>query len=494
MPEPKMTFEQIRYFLAEADSCQQRQDAELKKKNHYPFMIKYYEGNQNPTEEDSGKKLCIINEYFPSVNALISEIMYQNPDIIAEASKPEGEENAPIMRSALGYAFKKVDALTENRLGLFDMIMAGYCAIDVNHINVKDTETKPQRFGKETSLMGKVKDFLTNNKVEEELEKTLPPQEIAYSTPDETYFRRWNPLDVLFDYQAERIKDIRYTIKKIKWTYAKFVAMYPQYAGKVKTDSSIPFSMQADGKDKKTVLLYEFQLKQRDRFVNFIITPSFNFHEIDYFERPYITNGFNLKIGTLSEYGVLYPVSFAQINKAIQDDINNYSTFMMQVAERNIPKIGIDINKVKDDGIMGLRSTRVNDLVPVDGIPANAIHPIQPTAVSNENKELLAIFQQQKEKLWAVSAARQGQPSKAEFMGELEIQEAGFMARQADIQEGLRKLIVSEIETLKDIIVQFWDEPMWFKITGAGKPSWYIPQIVPNPQKPGRDYGSKRFG
>ena len=157
---PKMTFEEVKYWLAEAKSCQLRQDAELKKKNHYPFLIQYYEGNQNPTEvnrrEYSQKKLCVINEYFPNVNALISEIMYQNPDIIAEATKPEGEKHAPIMRSALGYAFKRVDALTENRLGLFDMIMAGYCGIEVNHINIKDTETTPQRFGKEEGLISKI--------------------------------------------------------------------------------------------------------------------------------------------------------------------------------------------------------------------------------------------------------------------------------------------------------------------------------------------------
>lgn len=489
---PKMTYEEVRYWIKEADSCQKRQDVELRDKNHYPFLINYYEGDQYDEAsrlKRNQRKLCVINEYFPNVNAIIAEIMYQNPDVLAEPTKPDGEENAPIMKSALEYGFKKLDALTENRLGLFDMIMAGYCGVEVNHINSKNIEEQPRPGQNEESLLGKVgrkvKEAVTGEKIEEGIEKTLPPVEIAYSTPDETYLRRWNPLDILLDYRAERLKDMRYTIKKIRLSYAEFVAKYPDYAGKITTDESIPFSEQINDEHKKTVLLYEFQLRQKNRYVNFIVTKSFNLHEIDFFERPYITNGFNLKIGTLSEYGKLYPVSFAQINKAIQDDINNYTTFMMEVAERNIPKIGVDKNKVKPDGIAALKSTKVNDIVEVDGSPSNHIHPLHPTSVSNENKELLGLFKDQKDKLWAVSGPRLGKTGDAKFMGELEIQEAGFMARQSDIQEGLRKLMVAELDTLKDIIAQFWDDPMFFKITGQGKPDWYISEIVPNPQTGG---------
>ena len=504
MTPAKLTFEEVRFWLSEAKSCEDRQKAELIERNAYPYLIKYYEGNQYPDEGQrlTNKRLAMINEYFPNVNALIADIMFQNPDIIATATKPLTEqtfqsfnkafpreneiEPEMVMKSALTYAFKRLDALSENKLGLFDMIMAGYCAIEVNHINTPAIDTIPRTGNKEEkSLIGKIGDKVKKavgiEGVEEEVEKTLPPTEIAYATPDETYLRRWNPLDVLLDYRADRIKDMRYTIKIIKMSYAEFNARYPEFKDKVQSSSNIDYSTQYLDKDKKMVKLFEFQVKQKNNmYVNFIISPTFKLREIDYFERPYTTNGFNLKIGVLNEYGVLYPVSRGKINKAIQDDINNYATFMMEVAERNVPKYGLDVNKKTANTLTALKSKNINDVVEIDGIPSNAIHPLMPTKVSNENKEMLALFDRQKDKLWAVSAQRLGEGGKAKFATELDIQEAGFQSMQAETQEGLRKVIREQLDTLKDIIVQFWDNPMFFKITGGNKPAWYIPEVAPD--------------
>jgi hypothetical protein len=487
----RMTFEEVKFWIEEAKSCQERNDREMKDKNYYPLLIKYYEGQMYPDDaarqRSNLRKLTFINEYFPNVNALISEIMYQNPEILTEANKPEAEDGLPLMKSALTYAFDKLDALTENRIALFDMIMAGFCAVEVNHINNPETQAQPPTGEQEPkNIIGQVGDFfkkaLGKEEMEEEIQKTMPLREIAYSTPDETYLRRWEPLHILLDYRADRIKDMRYIIKKIYMSNAEFAARFPEFKDKVKSGAPLPFAMHTEDKHTKSTMLYEFQVKQQgNKYVNFLLSPNYLLGEIDYWERPYVTNGFNIKIGVLHEYGKLYPISIAMINKAIQDDINNYATFMMETAERNIPKIGYNMKTVKEDGIRALQSPKINDLVPVDGQPQAHIQPIQPTGVSAENKELLAIFNTTKEKLWAVSTERLGQQSNAKFMGQLEIQEAGFMARQSDIQEGLRKLIRAELDCLKDIIVQFWDQPMWFKITGGNTPSWYTPQMVTNP-------------
>lgn len=203
--------------------------------------------------------------------------------------------------------------------------------------------------------------------------------------------------------------------------------------------------------------------------------------EIALYKRPFIHNGFSMKIGTVHKYGVLYPIAMAEINKIIQDEKNRYVKFMQEVAEKNIPKIGVDKNKMNFEAQEALRSKNVNDIVGVDGPPLNAIQPLPATHVSTENKELLSIFQQQTEKGWSISETRLAGKSNAEFMGEIEIQESGFKSRTSDLQEGLRMFIEEQLDCLKDIIITFWDGEYFFKVTSGVKPKWYTSQLAPNP-------------
>src|SRR3990167_3519290 len=111
MPDKKLTIAEVAFWLAEARSCEDRQQKELIRRNNYPFLINYFEGIEkisagNTDRVSSEQRLSIINEYFPNTNTLISEIMYQNPDILIEATKPDAEEDEPLMKAALTYFFK----------------------------------------------------------------------------------------------------------------------------------------------------------------------------------------------------------------------------------------------------------------------------------------------------------------------------------------------------------------------------------------------------
>ena len=483
----KLTAEAIDFWISEINSCEDRQKAELIQRNNYPELILYYESMQ--AIGDNKKRLCLIDEYFPNTNALISELMYQNPEILAEPTKPQSEQGAPLMKSALGYGFKKLDALTENKLALFDMIYAGYCAVEVNHINSQnqqrtDMMSQVRGPGMIENGINKVKEIwnqVTGNKedVETSLEDSLPPREMGYATTDETFLKRWDPLDILLDWRAERIKDMRYIIKKLKFSKAEFNSRYPDFKDKVGASQAMNYAQHKQESDRKAVVLYEIQVKRADgNCTNFIISKEYRTSELDYFDRPYTTNGFNVKISTLHEYGKLYPVSIARKNKPLQDDLNNYVTFMMEVAERNIPKRGYTKGKLDIEGITAMNSKRVNELVPCKGGP-ESVWEIPATKVSIENKELMQLFQQHKEKMWNVSESRLIGRSQTELATEMEIQEAGFEARMVDLRQGIKKLIVQELDCLKDIIVQFWDDAFFFKITGGNKPEWYIPQIDP---------------
>lgn len=495
----KLDMASVRFWNDEIASCIKRQEEELIKRNVYPDIIKYYEGDvfidtSKGQFQYNSQRLIFINEYFPNTNALISELVYQNPEPIVTARKPESVENEKIMKSALDYGIKKLDADTENRLALFDMIYAGYCGVEINHINIQNEKDnismsmsdKYSNLRTENPLQKIIssvkKTFQSQKEVEENLEKESEVSESSYSTEDETFLKRWNPLDILLDWRADRVKDMRYVIKRIRYSQAEFYARYPEFKDKVKPSDVIQYGTHVDESQKKSIILYEIQVKKKNnKYVSIVISPTWYESEIDYFVRPYTTNGFNIKISTLHNYGKLYPISFAKVNKALQDDINNYATFMSEVAERNIPKIGYNKLAVEKDGVSALRSNKINDLVPTQGPPANHIQTLAHTNVSVENKELLQIFQQQKEKLWNVSESKLMGRSTSKFATEISIQEAGFETRQIDLQQGLRNLWKQELETLKDIIVQFWDGEYFFKITGSEKPEWYSPQLSIDP-------------
>ena len=500
MPDLKLTASEVKFWQSEAKSCEERQRIELQNKNNYPFLVNYYEGFEKidvaHPHVNSEQQLAVINEYFPSTNSLITEIMYKNPDILLEATRPDAEEGLDLMKSALSYFLRRSGSLVENRVALFDMLFAGYCAVEVNQLNENRTEVVKEDVKQPQTEESKKKSifdqFKRKPKDEEDAEKKLsemaPPMESNFSTVQGTYIRRYSPLDIPLDWRAERLKDRRYNLKKVWLSKSEFDTRYPDLSKFVDvTDDKFDFGRHMQMQHNRKVLLYEFQIKMRDyKYRNIIISPNYGLKAIDVFDRPYPSNDFNVKIGTLHKYGVLYPVSFAQVNKKMQDELNKYVRHMMDVAQRNNPKYVFDKNKVKEDAKEALRSTRVNDLVGVDGNTAGAVTPLQPTNVSFENKELMTIFQDQKNKLWSVSESRIAGRANAEFATELAIENQSFQERNIDIQEGLRLLFTEELDTAKDLIVKFWDGEVFLKVTGKEKVGWYEPITAPDPNNPNR--------
>lgn len=494
----KLTLPEVKFWLDEAAACERRQRVELFQRNNYPALILYYEGftrtDKIADHVGTRSQMAIINEHFPNTNAKISEIMYKNPDIVAEALKPEAEEAEGLMKSAINYFSDKTDLLTENRVALFDMLYAGYCGVDVDHLITNEAksmlETR-EELSQRQGVMEKIKNVFRPANAEEaegKLEQEAPPDEDAYAMNGETFVRRWNPTNILFDWKAERLKDRRYSLKRIEISKAEFDMRYPKFKDKVSDGHDkfghhrFPYGQHFHEIHNKKVVMYEFQIKKRkNEYWTLIVAPSWGMEEIDLFKRPYTTNGYNLKIGTLHKYGKIYPVSFAQISKKMADEMNHYVKFVMEHAERNVPKFVTNKQKVKIDAKEALRSGNINDLVEIDGSTTGAVTPLQPTVIAPENKELIAIFDREKAKLWGVSTPKLQGASQAEFATELQIQEAGFQITQADIQEGLRQLIVEELDTGKDIIITFWDDPIFLKITSGPKPQWYVPQMGVNP-------------
>lgn len=511
----KLTTPEIRFWLDEAKSCEDRQDRELKKKNNYPFIRKYYEGVIRRKDDDTSvvtrEKFAIINEHFPNTNALISEILFKNPDFLLEETKPfavmlgpdgqpitdeEGQpmeidvaKEAPFMKSAITYANRKTQSLIEYRVALFDMLYAGYGCIDINHARGTKTdkianlpneeELKVREEGAIGKFFNKIKGRAKDTgEAETNLEKSITPKDERKATPDKTYIIRREPLDILFDWRAKRLRDRRYDLMKVHMSKSEFDATYPHLADRVSAAHDIEFQHHTLDKDAKAVLLYEFQIRVRDdEYWTLILNPTLTDSEVDFFKRPYTTNGFNRKIGTLDKYGTIYPIARAQINKELSDERNEYINHMKEVAERSVPKLVADKDKVDSEAEEAVQSKRVRDIAYVNGNPQNAFWPLPETPVARENKELLGIYADQNQKQWGVSAEKVGGRTDSDFATELQIQEAGFEKQNVSTQEGLRMLYNEVNETLKDIIAELWDQEVYFKVTGGLKPQWYTPIV-----------------
>lgn len=514
----KLTPIETQFYLSEIRSSEARQKSQLITRWQYPTLVGYYEGELliDPDRRDEGvarrKLLAIINKHFPKTNILISDILFNNPDIIADPTQPFAiignkefnvEENAPLMRGALIHAYDKTGAQEENRIALFDMLFAGYAGVEVDHIKTKrDTQiginkvpTEEQIEERRTGIMGKVKEGFkkltgkpTNQQQAEDKAATEAADEKeAFADTTKTYIRRWDPLNILFDWQAKRFKDSRYLIKKRIMSKSKFDAEFPKFKDKVQAGKFLEFGQHHSGSEKQSVIVYEVQVRKANNvYTTIVLTPTLMDAELDMFDRPYTTNGFNIKIGTLNKYGVIYPVPVAKINKTISDEWNEYIYNWKNVAERNVPKFLVNTKKVNSGGIDALRSKHTNDIVDVDGQTDGAVTPLQPTKLSNDNKELVGLYASESEKTWGVSDAKSsGSNKNIKFAEQLKQQEAGFQSVTSDSQEGLRQLMQEELETVKDIIVTFWDEEIFIKITGGPKPQWYVPMtlggVVVNP-------------
>lgn len=487
-----MTREEVNYWMGEIRACEDRQKKDLIERNSYPDIIKYYEGKliYNPMAPDSldKEKDAVINEYFPNANSIIADIMYKFPEISVEAKREDAEVTVDLMKAALDYATRKTGALDESRLALFDMMAAGFCAIEVGHL-VDQTGYTPQSDitpDKETGLIDNIKSGIDNIKGffgrdktdEEKVESTIATPEERTGTTEMTYVRRLDPMNVLLDYRAERVKDMRYIIKKVRMSKSEFDDKYPEFADKVHDTSNgkIDYANHANKDHNTAITVYEIQVRKKGNvFTNICLTEGVKDKALKEYDRPYVTEGFDIKIGTFHKYGKLYPISIFRINKYINDRQNSYTRYMMEVAERTIPKVIIS-GEIDLKAEEALHSPRVNEQVVVDR--GTQIAGLDMGKVSNENKELLQVFAQAKEKLWSVSESRLSGKGTGQFMGEMEIQEAGFQARQGDLQEGLRDVIQQVLEELKDIVKQLWDGEYFFKVTGKEMPMWYQSQTA----------------
>lgn len=522
LPVKELTMDKdtLNFWKGEVRSSLKRQKTEFLERINYLELVRYFEGLQFP---GSKSLLAIVDEYSPAILSVITSVYYQNPTVRVEAASPEADNAVQpqmqfllqnpdfkpfslvdLLKGSLGYGMIKSGMKEEMQVGCFDLMLAGYAGIEMNHSSVNQEEpqqdmTAPaadmpdkaiQSIG---SMIGNVVDGaknllnkVTGSKSQQEVEEDAMKDtqaNLRTDFTDKTYCKRYNPLDVLFDPRADVFKESRWVGKRIRMTVAEFNAKYPKLKDKVLAGDSenyaLEYSDHNSKENKKSVTLYEVEIKRKGPRNNvLVIAPSLD-EPVDYYERAIITNNFSLKYGCIDKYGKIYPMSRGRKAKGPQDDINHYMTIQFEHVDRAQRKIAVYMEGLTEAGKAAQRSSDVYAVIE-KSIPQSVYEPMPAPSVVPENKEIVMVMKDSINKSVGTSELAKGGKSQNPTLGQDQLENQSFQVNVNSVQDSLQDLADQLIDELKDIQQQVWDGEDYFKVTGIkGGDAWYDPSMGP---------------
>lgn len=507
---------QLNYWKGEVKASLKRQNEEFIQRIGYETLVKYFEADQIPY----GQQWCLLDEFSPAILSVIGNVYYQNPTVQVEAASPQAEKpiqprlefllmnpdfkpfnQTDLLRGAMQYGMKKGGMKEEMQIAAFDVMVAGFAAVEVNHtstadeVQVEDGDPYANADrenpiidkvmggikGMVDKFMGGDKETKDEEQVAEEVAKTTQ-KDLYTDTTDQTYVKRWNPMDILFDSRAKVFKESRYIVKIVRMTVAEFNAKYPGFKNKNLADSELPnlqYTQHLKDSNKKCVTLYEVEIKKKGPR-NCVLVMNMALDEpVDYYERAIITNDFSIKYGCMDKYGKIYPMSRAKKAKRPQDDINHYMTIQFEHVDRAQRKVAVYTNGLTESGKAAQRSSDVYAIVEKN--TPQAVYEVMPAPqVVVENKEIVAAMRESINKSVGTTELAKSGESDNDTLGQDELQAQSFQSNVNVVQDALQDIADEVLDGMKDIILQVWDGKDYFKVTGInGGDAWYDPAMGP---------------
>lgn len=509
----EMDRDTLNFWKGEIRSSLKRQKAEFIDRINYKELVRYFEALQFPGNKSM---LAIVDEFSPAILSVITSVYYQNPTVQVEAANPQADnlitpsmmymiQNpdfkpynlTDLMRGALGYGMVKSGMKEEMQVGCFDLLLAGFAGIEMNHTSTSDDMPQTDTANPSEDVTGNILqtmvdgargllEKITGSKSNEEAEEDVMKDtqaNLRTDFTDRTYCKRFNPLDVLFDPRADVFKESRWVGKRIRMTVSEFNTKYPKLKGKVLASASENYSLEYSEhnsvENKKSVTLYEVEIKKKGpRNCVLVMHPALD-EPVDYYERAIITNNFALKYGCIDKYGKIYPMSRGRKAKGPQDDINHYMTIQFEHVDRAQRKIAVYMDGLTPSGQTSQRSADVYAIVekttpqPVyESMPAPSVVP--------ENKEIVMIMKDSINKSVGTTELAKGGKSQNDTLGQDQLENQSFQVNVNSVQDALQDLADQLVDELKDIQQQVWDGEDYFKVTGIqGGDAWYTPEMGP---------------
>ena len=499
--------DEVRFWKAEIQASLKRQKNEFIARTGYEALIEYFESVQL-TNAATLEQMAIMDEFSPAIASRVGTAYYQNPTINVNAKNPTAEEFVrpgfmyllqhpefkpfkvtDLFNASLRYGMDKVKMKDEMQLGAFDLIVAGFTAVEMNHLTQKQVADGEEQAN---GLLDKAKQFASGfidkvtgkSDVDAEAQATEGVDRVNDIFSDKTYCKRWNPLEVLFDPRAQVFGESRFIAKIIKMSVADFNKQYPKWKGKFTEFSSgeltdMPYNQQKEWDKKKSVVLYELEIKRESNRNHILVLADGMPEAVDSYEKGIITNGFSIKYRSLDKYGKIYPVSRARKAKKPQDDINHYLTTVFEHVDRAQRKIAYFEEGLTEQGKTSMRSADVYALVPKT-IPGAVFEAAPAPSVVPENKEVIQLMTESINKHIGTSELQKSGKSDNDLATQDMLENQAFQSNQGMLQDTLGDLAKDLLDTLKDIQMQVWDGDDYFKVTGiAGGDAWYTPEMGP---------------
>ena len=501
---------EVRFWKNELEASEDFQKKEFLERQGYEKLIRLYE-SEHHSEGSNPLEITQQDEIYPGVSAIISGSLYQLPTINAKALHPDSDEviqlpfsaqvamlqyaqqyqnfdatYTDLMKAALEYAIKKHGLKLEAQMALFDLLSAGFCIIETNHMTQTETfqgadSSQGQGFmDKAKEVLDSAMEFVgvkTESEVEEDVASKVDDKGRDY-TFDSTYIERWNPLDILFDYRAKVYKRSRYVAKKVQMTVAEFNASFPEFKGKVSQDSMKPlvFSKHQDSQNSKSITCYELQIKKKTGTCILKLAKGLQ-EELDYYELPFTTNGFTLKYGSIDKYGKLYPVSKLYRASKPQHELNHHLTIQTEHADRSLKKVAVFVGGLNQSGKQAVKSSDVYAIVEKE-VPGPVFEPMPVGGTSPENEAIqMKMAESINKQIGANELSKSGQ-SDSKFATQDQLKQQSFEDNTSSVKDALGDVLKEVVNSLKDIIVQMWDGEDFFQITGKqGMQFWYRPEM-----------------
>lgn len=503
----------LNFWKSEVRSSLKRQKTEFIDRINYPELVRYFEALQYP---GSKSLLAIVDEFSPAILSVITSVYYQNPTVQVEAGNPEADKPVmpnmmyllqhpefkpfslvDLMKGSLVYGMQKSGMKEEMQIGCFDLLLAGYAAIEMNHSSVSDeapqvdtavpsedmaTNLMDSIVNGAKSLIGKVTGSKNPEETEEEAMRDTQAN-LRTDFTDKTYCKRYNPLDVLFDPRADVFKESRWVGKRIRMTVSEFNAKYPKHKGKVLASDSETYNLEYaehnSKENKKSVTLYEIEIKKKGPRNCILVLHNALDEPVDYYERAIVTNNFALKYGCVDKYGKIYPMSRGRKAKGPQDDINHYMTIQFEHVDRAQRKIAVYMEGLTESGKASQRSSDVYAIVEKT-TPQAVYEPMPAPSVVPENKEIVAQMKDSINRSVGTTELAKGGKSQNETLGQDQLENQSFQVNVNSVQDALQDLADQLVDELKDIQQQVWDGEDYFKVTGIqGGDAWYDPSMGP---------------
>ena len=502
--------EEVAYYRAEIQSSLKRQKDEFIQRIGYEELVRYFEGLQM-AQGGNLNEMAILDEISPGVTSVINSTYYQDPDVAVKATRPQSDEYvqppliyliqhpefkpfllSDLMKESIRHAMKKAGMKNEMQLADFDLLVAGFTVVEANHAvttggpSLQDgTPVEPEAQNPVLgALIGGVKAIgraLTGKEVEEKIASEAPKERIDRT--DATYTKRWNPLEVLFDSRATVFEESRHITKIVKMSVADFNSKYPKFKDRISEGSEnlgeMTFQAHKSWENKKAVTLYEVEIKKLSGRNCVLVLASGIPDAIDYYEKPFITNGFSMKYQSVDKYGKIYPMSRVKKAKKPQDDMNHYMTVQYEHVDRAQRKVAYFEGGLTDAGKRAMASTDVYSLVEKNS-PNSVFEAMPAPSVVPENKEIVMLMRDAINKHLGTTELQKSAKSENELLGQDELQHQAFQTNSGAVVDALADLANQILDTLKDIIMQLWDSEEYFKVTGiSGAEFWYSPEMGP---------------